>query len=94
MCGGFFQGRHPLPKRQRAGALHNASRGPRTADKRASVLECGGPPPLFPRAPRDTRSAKPLDSKPEYDPSAGLFAFKVLANHPALPLCLRVFPIG
>jgi hypothetical protein len=34
-------------KRQGAGALQNASRGSGTLDSRASVLECGGPPPLW-----------------------------------------------
>ena len=36
-----------LPKRQRAGALQDASRGSGACGQRASVLECGGPPPLF-----------------------------------------------
>jgi hypothetical protein len=36
----------PFPKRQGAGALQDASRGPGTCGSRASVLECGGPPPL------------------------------------------------
>jgi len=34
-------------KRQGAGALQNASRGSGTLGSRASVLECGGPPPLW-----------------------------------------------
>ncbi len=42
---------HPLPKRQRAGALQDASRGRGTRGARASVLECGGPPPLSVRNP-------------------------------------------
>jgi hypothetical protein len=33
-------------KRQRAGALQDASRGSGLTGKRASVLDCGGPPPL------------------------------------------------
>ena len=33
-------------KRQRAGALQDASRGSGVTGKRASVLDCGGPPPL------------------------------------------------
>ena len=33
-------------KRQRAGALQNASRSSRVIGQRASVLDCGGPPPL------------------------------------------------
>jgi len=37
-----------LPKRRRAGALQDASRDSPAAQFRASVLECGGPPPLFP----------------------------------------------
>ena len=36
-----------VPKRQRTGALQNASRGSGTIGQRASILECGGPPPLF-----------------------------------------------
>ena len=35
-------------KRQRAGALQNASRDSRVIGQRASVLDCGGPPPLSP----------------------------------------------
>ena len=38
-----------FPKRQRTGALQDASRGSGTIGQRASVLECGGPPPLFRR---------------------------------------------
>ena len=34
-------------KRQRAGAPQNASRHSRVIRRRASVLDCGGPPPLF-----------------------------------------------
>jgi hypothetical protein len=34
-------------KRQGAGALQDASRGSVVIEKRASVLDCGGPPPLF-----------------------------------------------
>ena len=34
-------------KRQRAGALQDVSRIPETTGKRASVLDCGGPPPLL-----------------------------------------------
>jgi len=37
----------PRPKRQRAGALQDASRGSIVISQRASVLDCGGPPPLF-----------------------------------------------
>jgi hypothetical protein len=33
-------------KRQRTGALQDASRNPRVSGQRASVLDCGGPPPL------------------------------------------------
>jgi hypothetical protein len=33
-------------KRQRAGALQDASRGSGFTGKRAGVLDCGGPPPL------------------------------------------------
>src|ERR1017187_5881374 len=33
-------------KRQRAGAVQDAARGPEAIGKRASVLDCGGPPPL------------------------------------------------
>jgi hypothetical protein len=33
-------------KRQRAGALQDASRGSGVTGKRASVSDCGGPPPL------------------------------------------------
>ena len=36
----------PVPKRQRAGALQDASRHPGIFGQRASVLDCGGPPPL------------------------------------------------
>jgi hypothetical protein len=36
-----------LPKRQGTGALQDASRNPLPSEKRASVLECGGPPPLL-----------------------------------------------
>jgi len=35
-------------KRQRAGALQDASRNPKVVNERISVLECGGPPPLSP----------------------------------------------
>jgi hypothetical protein len=35
-------------KRQRAGALQDASRNSQVAGIRASVLDCGGPPPLSP----------------------------------------------
>ena len=35
-------------KRQRAGALQDASRGSMITGKRASVVECAGPPPLSP----------------------------------------------
>jgi hypothetical protein len=35
-----------VPKRQRAGALQDASRGSFVTGQRASVLDCGGPPPL------------------------------------------------
>ena len=38
---------HAVPKRQRAGALHDAGAPPVVIGQRASVLECGGPPPLF-----------------------------------------------
>ena len=38
------------PKRQRTAALQDASRRPWAIGERGSVLECGGPPPLFPRA--------------------------------------------
>ena len=48
--GGRFR-RRTRPKRQRAGALQDASRHPGIIGQRASVLECGGPPPLFHRAP-------------------------------------------
>jgi hypothetical protein len=37
-------------KLQRAGAVQDASRDPVAFGKRASVVECGGPPPLFWRA--------------------------------------------
>jgi len=37
-----------FPKRQRTGALQNAARRAAIIGKRASVLDCGGPPPLFP----------------------------------------------
>jgi hypothetical protein len=36
----------PKAKRQRAGAVQNASRSFGVIVNRASVLECGGPPPL------------------------------------------------
>jgi len=36
-----------VPKRQRAGAVQDASRGSGAIGQRASVLDCGGPPPLF-----------------------------------------------
>ena len=36
------------PKRQRTGALQDASRISDAVVPRASVLDCGGPPPLFP----------------------------------------------
>ena len=45
----------PVPKRQRAGALHDASRHSGAIGIRASVLDCGGPPPLFPRRHRRIR---------------------------------------
>ena len=35
------------PKHQRTGALQDASRGLAVIGQSASVLECGGPPPLF-----------------------------------------------
>src|ERR1700677_1081749 len=41
-------GRRSSPKRQRAGALHDAARGLWVIVSRASVLECGSPLPLFP----------------------------------------------
>jgi hypothetical protein len=37
-----------LAKRQRAGAVQDASRISRNHRVTRSVLECGGPPPLFP----------------------------------------------
>jgi hypothetical protein len=37
---------NPKTKRQRAGAVQNASRGFGVVVNRASVLECGGPPPF------------------------------------------------
>ena len=37
----------PTPKRQRTGAVQNASRIPSDFKMRASVLDCGGPPPLW-----------------------------------------------
>jgi hypothetical protein len=36
-----------FPKRQRTGALQDAARGSGASGQRASVLDCGGPPPLF-----------------------------------------------
>ncbi len=36
----------PRKKRQRTGALQDASRRSGVPGKRASVLDCGGPPPL------------------------------------------------
>ena len=39
---------HARPKRQRTGALQDASRISDAVVPRASVLDCGGPPPLFP----------------------------------------------
>ena len=39
-----------LSKRQRAGAVQDASRISRNHRVARSVLECGGPPPLFPEA--------------------------------------------
>src|ERR1019366_3417574 len=39
--------RSSIPKRQRAGALQDAARGSFVISQRASVLECGGPPPVF-----------------------------------------------
>src|ERR1035437_726753 len=41
--------RSSIPKRQRAGALQDASLGSFVISQRASVLECGGPPTAFPR---------------------------------------------
>jgi len=35
------------PMRQGTGALQDTSHGPVVISKRASVLDCGGPPPLF-----------------------------------------------
>jgi hypothetical protein len=39
-----------LTKRQTTGALHDAAAPVGTHRPRVSVLECGGPPPLFPEA--------------------------------------------
>jgi hypothetical protein len=39
----------PGAKLQRAGALQDAARGPVVVGQRVSVLDCGGPPPLFRR---------------------------------------------
>ena len=46
-----------VPKRQRTGALQNASRHSPAAGIRASVLDCGGPPPLFPASNGTFKSA-------------------------------------
>jgi hypothetical protein len=40
-----------MPQRQRPGALYDASRHSRALRQRASVLNCGGPPPLWNSAP-------------------------------------------
>ena len=48
------------PKRQRAGAVQDAPRRPWAAGERGSVLECGSPLPLFPRAPENLHLQKKL----------------------------------
>jgi len=40
------------PQRQRPGALQDATRGSVAVGQRASVMDCGGPPPLWPRNAR------------------------------------------
>src|ERR1039458_9716141 len=52
---------HPgLPKRQRTGALHDASQDLVLAGERSSVLDCGGPPPLLTsRKEKENRSPSP-----------------------------------
>jgi hypothetical protein len=42
-----------VQKRQRAGAVQDAARAAYITAERASVLDCGGPPPLFPEKSRD-----------------------------------------
>jgi hypothetical protein len=53
----------PVSERQKAAALHDASRDPAAFDSRISVLECGGPPPL------SAQSISWHDLKPRYNTS-------------------------
>ena len=50
-----------VPKRQRAGAVQDASRILGSIVPRASVLDCGGPPPLFPAHLCHARTLIPHD---------------------------------
>jgi hypothetical protein len=52
-----------VSERQRAAALHDASRDLAAFDSRISVLECGGPPPL------SAQSISRHDLKPRYSTS-------------------------
>jgi len=75
-----------LPKRQRTGALQDASRGSFVTGQRASVLECGGPPPLFHRTPNPhTNSTLPRSSTPNCH-------WPVLAHGHQLGLCRGARP--
>jgi hypothetical protein len=77
-----------LPKRQRAGALQDASRGSEVIGQRASVLECGGPPPLFHRAPNPptiSNTLHPRSSTPNCH-------WPVLAHGHQLGLCWGARP--
>ena len=63
-------------KRQRAGALQDASRNSQVADTRVSVLDCGGPPPLSPGG----------FDQPEFT-TADAYAFTPDKRHRGRPPC-------
>jgi hypothetical protein len=70
----------PVSERQKAAALHDASRDPTAFDSRISVLECGGPPPL------SAQSISWHDLKPRYNTSfswAFLNSRQNVVLHPA-----------
>jgi hypothetical protein len=70
-------------KRQRAGALQDASRRSRIVVPRASVLDCGGPPPLSPGG----------FDQPEFT-TADAYAFtrELEKLHPATPIVIASRP--
>jgi hypothetical protein len=62
------------PKRQRAGALQDASRSSVVIGQRVSVLDCGGPPPLFNRARNRQTNSNALCRVRRYNFASRLFA--------------------